>query len=428
MIGLLLLLVFALFAVLMLLRIMPAILAVPSMAIVVACIAGMPFNQILSDVIATGAVRLAPAYIAVFAGAMLGRVMIETGIAEGIIKRAAEFGGERPMIVAGALMVVTAVLFTSLNGLGAIIMVGSLVLPIMMSLGLPRKLAATLFLMAYATGYILNLALLRLLREVLQVAPTASLPPQVGRFAFGLFVITALVVTIHAMLAASRSNNISFWAITDTKELTASSGKAARVPFVAFLTPFVPLMLFFVFGWSDLPAFIGGALFGIATTNLRAGIRTLSAAMVRGVEDGAPAALLMVGIGMLLNALTYPAVKTALTPLVTALPLTSPVVYVLFFGLLSPLALYRGPLNPYGVGIGVYSIMFAAGALPALALLAAIMSVVQVQGVCDPTNTQNVWVANYTGVSVEEITRATIVTMMIICFCGLALGAWMFLL
>ena len=82
----------------------------------------------------------------------------------------------------------------------------------------------------------------------------------------------------------------------------------------------------------------------------------------------------------------------------------------------------------YGVGAGVYSIMFAAGVLPALALLAAVMSLAQVQNVCDPTNTHNVWVANFTGVPVEEITRAILLTMMLICLGGLALGAYMFLL
>ena len=46
--------------------------------------------------------------------------------------------------------------------------------------------------------------------------------------------------------------------------------------------------------------------------------------------------------------------------------------------------------------------------LPAVALVAAVMAVVQVQNVCDPTNTQNVWVANFTGVGVERITRLTL--------------------
>ena len=36
------------------------------------------------------------------------------------------------------------------------------------------------------------------------------------------------------------------------------------------------------------------------------------------------------------------------------------------------------------------------------------MAVVQVQNVCDPTNTQNVWVANFTGVGVDRSAFLTI--------------------
>jgi hypothetical protein len=121
-----------------------------------------------------------------------------------------------------------------------------------------------------------------------------------------------------------------------------------------------------------------------------------------------------------------PDVKAALEPLIRALPVQSPLSYVLFFGLLSPLALYRGPLNVFGVGIGIFSIMFGAGILPALAILAAIMSIVQVQNVCDPTNTHNVWIANFTGVRVEDLTKQTLAPMMIVCIIGLILGVFMF--
>jgi hypothetical protein len=130
---------------------------------------------------------------------------------------------------------------------------------------------------------------------------------------------------------------------------------------------------------------------------------------------------------MLLNALSLPDVKAALEPMIRALPVQSALSYVLFFGLLSPLALYRGPLNVFGVGIGIFSIMFGAGILPALAILAAIMSIVQVQNVCDPTNTHNVWIANFTGVRVEELTKQTLLPMMIVCIIGLILAVFMFL-
>jgi H+/gluconate symporter-like permease len=417
----LLLAVFALFATLMFLRRLPALLALPAMAAAIAIVVREPWTQWLSTVMADGAVRLAPAYVAVCAGAMLGRVMMVTGIAEDVIRQAAEFGGDRPMVVAGVLMAVTAVLFTSLTGLGAIIMVGSLVLPIMMSLGVPRRLTAILFLLAFATGFIFNIALWRLYRELLQLSPGAPLPAEVIRFASALAVVMTMAVAGYATWAARRAPELRLWSAP------ARPTRKPGVPWPAYLTPIVPLVLYVGFGWREVPAFLAGALYGILWTRPRAIVQTLLSSMVKGVEDAAPAAILLVGIGMLLNALTLPAVRTALAPVVAQLPVQSPLGYVLFFTLLSPLALYRGPLNPYGVGVGVYSLMFTSGVLPAYALLAAIMSIVQVQNVCDPTNTHNVWVATYTGVRVEDISRATLPAMMLVCLVGLLLGEWWFL-
>ena len=62
-----------------------------------------------------------------------------------------------------------------------------------------------------------------------------------------------------------------------------------------------------------------------------------------------------------------------------------------------------------------------------MALLAAIMCVVQVQNVCDPTNTQNVWIANYVGMRVEEITRATLGWKVAVCVLGLVAGSVLYL-
>jgi hypothetical protein len=422
----LILTIFAVAAVLMFTRKVPALLAVPLMAIALAVIVGLPLPNILNDIIAAGVVKLAPAYVAVFAGAMLGRIMMQTGIAEGIIKRAAEFGGDKPLVVAFILMIATAVLFTTLTGLGAIIMVGTLVLPIMMSLGLPRKLVSVLFVLAFGTGFIFNIALWTLYRQILQIAPEGSLPSGVSQFAFGLLLIMIVVVVVYSIFASNKAGELNLFALATKDELTEIP-KERRVPMISFLTPFVPLVLYLGLGWKEVPAFLGGALFALITTAPRRAIQTLTASLVRGIEDGAPAAILMMGIGMLLNALKLPAVENALQPIVTALPVQNWWGYILFFGLLSPLALYRGPFNLFGVGIGVYSLMFTLGILPSLALLAAMMSITQVQTVCDPTNTHSVWIANFTGVRVEDITKATLLPMMIVAVCGLILGAFLFL-
>ena len=126
------------------------------------------------------------------------------------------------------------------------------------------------------------------------------------------------------------------------------------------------------------------------------------------VEDVAPAVLLFMGIGMLLVAMRQPQFAGALRPLVAGDWLRSPIGYVLLFGVASPLVLYRGPLNPFGVGIAIFTVLLTANVLPPVVLVAAVMAVVQVQNVCDPTNTANVWVANFTGVPIATITRRTL--------------------
>jgi len=141
---------FAVCAALMAARRLPAILAVPLMALAIAALAGEG-PAALAGVVVDGTVRLAPVIATVVFGALLSRVTMQTGIAETIVSYAAEFGGDRPIVVAFVMAGVVAALFTSLYGLGAIIMVGSIVLPIMMTVGIPRRTAATLFLLDNAS-------------------------------------------------------------------------------------------------------------------------------------------------------------------------------------------------------------------------------------------------------------------------------------
>ncbi|MBV9104316.1 MAG: hypothetical protein JO060_12055, partial [Candidatus Eremiobacteraeota bacterium] len=200
-----------------------------------------------------------------------------------------------------------------------------------------------------------------------------------------------------------RSRGYATWAVVPEEPIARR-----RAPPLALLTPLVPLVLYFALGVDPLLAFPIAALFGVLTTQPAKAIERLVSAAIRGVEDVAPALLLFIGIGMLLAATGLPSVRAALTPVVAIVAPHRPLGYVILFGLLSPLALYRGPLNLYGVGIGVYTVLAALGILPPLTLVAAAMSVVQVQNACDPTNTQNVWVANFTGVRVGELMRATL--------------------
>jgi hypothetical protein len=221
------------------------------------------------------------------------------------------------------------------------------------------------------------------------------------RYAIVLAIVDAIAMIIYAVIAFRRERGYATWAVAGEPDETP------RVPAVALITPLLPLALYYVLKMDAAPAFLAAAVFGVLATRPSLAVQRLVASAIRGVEDVAPAVVLFMGIGMLLAATQEPQFAAALRPLAGNW-LRNPVAYVLLFGIASPLVLYRGPLNPFGVGIAIFTALYAAHVLPAVVLVAAIMAVVQVQNVCDPTNTANVWIANFTGVPIDTITRRTL--------------------
>ncbi|MGC8485635.1 MAG: hypothetical protein ACP5O6_08400 [Candidatus Baltobacteraceae bacterium] len=397
--------IFAICAALMVRRILPALLAIPLMALALCAVAGVPAER-LGAVFSGGVTVLAPAYAAVIFGALLGRVTIDTGIARAIVNLAAEYGGENPLLFALVLCAITAVLFVSLSGLGAIVMVGSIVLPTMLAVGVPRRLTGPLFLMAFALGFTFNIANWTFYTTFFGVTEARLLP-----FALALAAVDAVALVAFAIVGFARERDYATWreprAESDATVLDVEDSVAMKVPAVAMLVPLLPMPLYFFWHFDAISAFSVAAVLGAAIVRPRAVVQTLVGAAIRGIEDVAPAIVLFMGIGMLLVAVKEPAMQAALAPIAGDW-IARPTAFVLVFGLLSPLVLYRGPLNPFGVGIAFFAALVGAHTIAPPLLVAGVMALVAVQNVCDPTNTANVWVANQTGDRTERMMLATL--------------------
>ena len=150
--GIAILVVLLIMIALMYVKKISALLALPIMAILFAVIAREPLDYILTEVLGKGPIRLSSAYIAAIFGGILASYISNMKITDGIIRSVAELAGDRPFIVALSLMVVTALLFTTLGGLGAVIMTGSIIFPILLSLGTPPILAAGIMLIGISAG------------------------------------------------------------------------------------------------------------------------------------------------------------------------------------------------------------------------------------------------------------------------------------
>ena len=134
----------------------------------------------------------------------------------------------------------------------------------------------------------------------------------------------------------------------------------------------------------------------------------------------------MIGIGILVSVVMDPRITEHIGPVVAEIMPSTPIAYILFFAVLAPLALYRGPLNLWGLGLGIAALMMASGVLSPMAIMAALLSVGQIQGICDPTNTHNVWTAAAVDTDVNDILKKTLPFVWITATIGLIIAGSMF--
>ena len=460
----LLILVFVALAVLMFLRKLPALIALPVMAFLIPLISGVSLDDTVQLVLGLGATRLTDAYTIAIFGSMLSMLLQKTGVAENFIKKGAELSGDKPWTIAMIMLILILLLFTTLGSLGAIIMVATVVLPIMSSVGIGPLTCVGIFLIGLSMGGILNAGNWVLYKDVLKVSID-----QVKHFALIMFGITFFISTVYitiqlyrdghdinlkkflykgafliaalilfSFIPAEWSNAVGYifsmigialkWFIAAGMLLIffLSFTRIFRkkedheIYWTAYFIPLIPLLLILVFNVNIIASFIVGLLYGFIATYRKNSLNIFIRSMLEGGGMVMPAVVLMLGIGMLLNAVMGPSaphnakfvqtgwpVLNLLKPVMSSLVPQGPMSYVLLFTLCAPMALYRGPLNVWGMGYGIAAIFLASGMNPA-AIMGLLMAVGQIQGISDPTNTQNVWLANEMRVDVQKVLWNTI--------------------
>lgn len=403
--------VFILFIGLMIAKKIPALLALPLLGVIVAIIAGIPFMEpskeggqtIMDFVIGQGGVRLASTIVAAIYGAVFAKVIQKQGISNAIIRKAAELAGDKPIVIAFVLSGATALVFSAIGGAGAVIMVSTIVIPLMLSAGISAKASASLVLMGISLGGLFNVANYQFYADVIgmdmELVKTSSL-------VIGAISLVALIVYI--VLNVNKKNTQTAWA------MPSSDKENKQVSFFAIISPLIPIMLVFFFKISAEVALLISILYTILVTKPKEIVQILSSSFVEGIQEVSGVIGLMIGIGILLNGVSAEATTALMQPVIKTVLPSTPVLYVIVFTICAPLALYRGPLNMYGLGSGLSNIMLAAGTLSPTAVGMALRSTGVVQGVSDPTNTQNVIVADFAKVDVNEILKSTLPYTMVI--------------
>ncbi len=366
-------------------------------------------NKVYSD----GPINYGQTTTIIIFASWFGRVIVDTGIAKALIRKVVELSGNKQLITVLAVSIVSALIFTSVFGPGSVMAIGAIILPILLSIGVSKKIAVGSFLFSVAAGMYVNSGYYTQFsgHDLFKTLWTAN--PDNFTNNFLLFSWLAFLVHVVIMVGFILFNywmakgKVKAWAMED-------DGEEQHVSNWSFIVPFIPIVFALIIAlinlFSDLNLttfapiflFVVAIFFGLLLTgNLKTykkALETTQKTLFNGISDVA----LLIGMLLVMNMFSTAASNLAApifqTALGGALDWVNDKAWIVVVAaiILAPLALFRGPFMIWGSGIALASVLSAV--IPATSPLLLVLFYVQPVAITAdscPTQSWGMWALSY---------------------------------
>ncbi len=344
-------------------------------------------------------------------GAWFGRVLMDTGIASTLIRKTVELGGDKPFVTVALLNVVTALIFTAMTGAGPVIAIGVIVLPILMSLGIPKSVALFTFMGSVAAGIYINPV------NFTQYRAFFLKPDQMPEFTLGWYamhwgyaalVIMLVITTLLAAFYLKRAKTVHAWAA----QTRGAASEQKNAPFYTLILPVVPVILkiwldFSVIGGFVIAGFLALFLCGRMKGSFKENCQLVNKLYYDGVVDTAPL------VGFLLTLPMFNSVAAFASPyfkvIIGNVMPRSEIVVCIVFAVLLFMGLFRGPMTLVGCGAATLGVLqnVASFSVPFLYAVFAIPTITVNIGSCI-TQSWVAWGLAYSKVESREFLKLSI--------------------
>ncbi|GHP14440.1 citrate transporter [Lentilactobacillus fungorum] len=384
------------------------------MAILWSVIGLVPFNTAIQKVFAEPALNYGPTIIYIVFGSWFGRVLVDSGIAPAISEETNAVGKKKPLIAAILVILVTTLIFVSAYGVGSVIAIGVILLPILLSVGLPRDLALSVFSLAIGAPMYINVVLFNQIK--------VFFPKDVygGKYLeFGIIATLVQLVAVIIMLIIHRKRINPANAEENLKIIGAADAteeQIKRVPKIAYVVPIIPVFMNMVFGWDAIPALTLATLIAIFITGNGTTFKKftdfLNDTIKQSIGDIAGLIMFLMALIMFAGAAQINAPR--FRPIFEAILPNSHLILALMIGVLAPLALFRGPLHVWGAGAATAAVLSGTG-LFSDAFLLPLLYVPSLMAVStDITQSWNVWGLDYMKVGTKNFLKLGIPVMWLV--------------
>ena len=361
-------------------------------------IAWVPIHSVVTDVFQTSAANYGPTIAIIVFGAWFGKVIVDTGIAGSIIKKVIELAGDKALLTTILLVIVCTAIFTSAFGVGSVMAIGMIVLPILFSVGVEKRVALAAYMFSVAAGMWLNIGYVAQFYTFFG----QNLIENSGyiRFALVATAIHVVLAIVFIVFHHMRSGVRKAWAAP-----ASVPDSATQAPFYSFIVPFIPIVMVAVFKWQPVPAFLLGIFFGLLLTGNMKTLRRVVDVAQKTLHDGIADVGLLLGMLYAIVIFQGSAAKAApiLKSMLGGVIPTNAWVLAIAFGVLAPLGIFRGPLMIFGSGAATVAILTSMGTFTNWQMFAMflIIPVAIVANTC-PTQSWGMWGISYA--KIEPIT------------------------
>lgn len=357
--------------------------ALPAFGIITALLAGVPITgsgeNIADFVIVDGVINLAEPMFIYVLSMMFADFILKYGIKDELDYLCRYYLAERPQWTVWFITVLTVLFSAVIMHIGAIMLSAILFVPLLLKAGLNKQSAVALLLLATGLGSCLNPGYHLLYAGLLNLDIGS-----VKEFYYIMAFLCVIAIMVYISLNSKAINPVF-----------RQKAVKRRIDFKLLCMVIMPAIFVLVLKINIECSLILTLSYGFLAIGAKRPFMNLLFSLQEAISKSVDVIVLLSAVGIFMHAVKTQAVVDLMAPLLLCLMPKTATECLLFFTILTPLVLYKGPFNMQGMGAGLSSVIMASTTLNPMVLGMALLSLNTLRKIMDPIEVQNIAVMQY---------------------------------
>lgn len=369
--------------------------ALPAFGIVTAILAGTPITgseySIADYVIVKGTTTLAEPMFIYILSVMLAIFIVEFKLDESINHLCLKYLQHNLKGILWVVAILTIIVSSIITNFSSIILIAIIFMPILLKIGFNKQGSVVLLLLSSAIGSCLNPGY-----HILYANLLSWNIDKVKDFYYIMAIVGVIALVFYIFLNSKYVKDI---------ESIDYEQKNIKVNWQGLCIIFIPFIAVFGFKLNIETGLILVLSYGFLAMGSKQPFMDMLELLKVSIYKSTRVIILLSSVGIFMHAVKTPEVVDLMAPLLLHLMPKSPTQCLLFFTILSPLVLYKGPFNLQGMGAGLSAVIIPSTSMNPMVLGMALLSLNNLRKMIDPLDVQNIALMQYVDVDTNLVIK-----------------------